>query len=603
MHTDPSRPPLGPPDTYNPAEFNPKAFPAGYSLLRYFIFKSGDSRTPDGEYAAFVTEEEYGSGSRCAKIVHGAETLSAWVSRDLEPGICCNADALSWATQPPYNLVDGLPIAEATICENLEFCNFFSGPEPSSCCGSCMPYFLALQAKAQDDAPPEVATNLNPDEESTRTAEQLQTQSWGTGLAQCIEEGTVTSENKNCSMPQATYARKLKDELPRLFSCDPKGSLQFIQSVHGNTPFDSAASRTVPALGSCADLDNQNNRCFDMYTGVPFALDMQLPYAMEQAAVVLETVYTELMLSAQKAVMVGVRMSGAMKAAIGLLPITMAILPGMCKGAEKTKLIVPQTALISYGLVVFPLLQLPMLGTVMCVMVQAGGTWKIFGAVWLFMAAQIAPFVPGLNALGPHDKPRTFKLMFKDARLPIFKAACFTASLVLLVLSALDQDVQASVNLEEVMGQASQQVLLMVKVILNFVKAKTFTVVMSADLFLVLLTQLQMYSALRPETTKKCDERMIAGLLLERTPKEAAELLQEFDDGDGIFDEAELKLMIKRVYGHTTEKLEQFEEKAQHYLEKKKGGWRRWRKEHAAGPCHRGDHAIGVRVAAGLSPI
>jgi hypothetical protein len=185
---------------------------------------------------------------------------------------------------------------------------------------------------------------------------------------------------------------------------------------------------------------------------------MQLPFAMEQAVVVMETIYDQLVLQAKNAVMVGVRLSAAMKAAIGLLPITMAILPGMAKGAEKTKMIVPQTALIGFGLVVFPLLQLPMLGTVMCIVVQAGGTWKVFGAVWLFMIAQISPFLPGLNALGPHSRSTSFKLMFKDKRLPPFKALCILGALVLVISSLLDEGVSASINVDDIMGALSTKV-------------------------------------------------------------------------------------------------------------------------------------------------
>jgi hypothetical protein len=213
-------------------------------------------------------------------------------------------------------------------------------------------------------------------------------------------------------------------------------------------------------LGSCGDLSDVAKRadCFKLFGGIPFALDMQLPFAMEQAMVMMETIYDQLVEQAKNAVMVGVRLSAAMKAAIGLLPITMAILPGMAKGAQKTKMIVPQTALIGFGLVVFPLLQLPMLGTVMCVMIQVGGTWKIFGAVWLFMAAQISPFIPGVNALGPHMRSKAFKLMFKDRRLPIVKGVFLSAALALIISTLFDEGVTASVNIDDIMGTMSSKV-------------------------------------------------------------------------------------------------------------------------------------------------
>merc|ERR1719231_1627280 len=234
-------------------------------------------------------------------------------------------------------------------------------------------------------------------------------------------------------------------------------------------------------------------------------------------------------------------------------------------------MIVPQTSLIGFGLVVFPLLQLPMLGTVMCICCQAGGTWMIFGAVWLFMIAQISPFIPGMNALGPHKVSTSFKLMFKDWRLPIFKGVCFAGALALMVLTAIDADVSVSINIDDLLGAFSQKVLLGLKVILNFVKAKTFTVVMSADLFLNLLIQLEMYEVLCKSTTKRVNDRMLAGLLLERTPAEAKDLLDEFDaNRDGVFDGDEIEAMMKKVNKRTIDNLQFFENKANDMLQKKK---------------------------------
>ena len=83
----------------------------------------------------------------------------------------------------------------------------------------------------------------------------------------------------------------------------------------------------------------------------------------------------------------------------------MAILPGMCKGAEKTKMIVPQTALVGFGLVVFPLLQLPMLGTVMCIMVQVC-LHECAPRVTLRLCASGRWYVEGLwSRVALHDRP------------------------------------------------------------------------------------------------------------------------------------------------------------------------------------------------------
>ena len=76
-----------------------------------------------------------------------------------------------------------------------------------------------------------------------------------------------------------------------------------------------------------------------------------------------------------------------------------------------------------------------------------------------------------MNALGPHKLSKSFKLvrlgrhwharfirvltlcvcavhqMFKDWRLPIFKALCLSGALALMVLTALDSEVSVSINI------------------------------------------------------------------------------------------------------------------------------------------------------------
>jgi hypothetical protein len=140
---------------------------------------------------------------------------------------------------------------------------------------------------------------------------------------------------------------------------------------------------------------------------------------------------------------------------------------------------------------------------------------------------------------------------------------------------------------------------LAVKVVLNFVKAKTFTVVMSADLFLQLLISLQMYAVLRPKITQECDQRMLSGLLLEQTPEEAKALLDEFDeDRDGHFDDGEIKAMMGKVHQKTIDNLDSYENKAKAVLNKAK----KKRDERSTGE-KQSDLAIGfAALAGGLSP-
>ena len=94
---------------------------------------------------------------------------------------------------------------------------------------------------------------------------------------------------------------------------------------------------------------------------------------------------------------------------------------------------------------------------------------------------------------------------------------------------------------------------------------------MSADLFPQLLINLQMYRLLCPATTEQCKERMVAGLLLGQTKKEAHDMLEEFDaNRDGVFDTDEIKQMSLKVNRGTIERLNATEEKAERLLTKAK---------------------------------
>jgi len=70
----------------------------------------------------------------------------------------------------------------------------------------------------------------------------------------------------------------------------------------------------------------------------------------------------------------------------------------------------------------------------------------------------LCPTAQGLNALGPHKLSKSFKLMFKDWRLPIFKGICLSGALALMVLTALDSEVSVSINIDDILGAMSQKV-------------------------------------------------------------------------------------------------------------------------------------------------
>jgi hypothetical protein len=143
----------------------------------------------------------------------------------------------------------------------------------------------------------------------------------------------------------------------------------------------------------------------------------------------MDDMYTTLEDKAAKGVQIGVRLVAAAKSTIGLLPITMAILPGLAKGAMKVKTILPQTNLIGFVLIIVPLLQLPMMATIMAVVSNIGGTWKIWVAVYLLMIAQVLPYFIGVGALGPHRSHKAFQIAHTNNLVTIVKAICMVGAL------------------------------------------------------------------------------------------------------------------------------------------------------------------------------
>jgi hypothetical protein len=234
----------------NPLDPANPTFYSGYNLLEGWIFDdnsairnvSGKIKFPLGVIPDFSNQylKSLGNGpvSRCANIYKAATDMAVWAASTdaaLPPGTCCNAallepiandDGTTTTTVQALGLVPGLLLAEHSICQNPAFCDP-SGNTVGKCCGSCLPYFLNLQAKAAGASAQATGApkDMNSDP-SEVMSEKVQAQFWEDGLAECITEGTVTEDTKQCTASQATYSQRLKDELPRMFSCDPTGSMQ-----------------------------------------------------------------------------------------------------------------------------------------------------------------------------------------------------------------------------------------------------------------------------------------------------------------------------------------------------------------------------------------
>jgi hypothetical protein len=493
----------------------------------------GDYFRQEQELGDFASEVGFGPRGRCAGMAFAADYVC---ENPTEFGFAYNAT-------PP----------ECGICGDGSFCRYDSETNTASgCCGSCL-------GKIQ------TAVGIS----SWIPTEMLATQNWNT-YAKCVEGGSVTYESKECNRYQAYVPMELN--LPRLFSCDPLGTFKYIQSVSDSAPFDSVTK--IPALGeTCGALGTpESQACFSAYSVLPLSVDFLVPYSMDQASVVLKWVYAELVDKATLAINIGVRLRAAGAAAAGMLPITIAILPGIAKGAMQAKLIVPQASLISYVLVVVPILQIPMLGAVMCVLIQAGGTWKVCGSVYFFMCAQVLPIYAASRATGPHSCPRAFKIAYKGGKIAQLKIICLLCAVGLAISALFDSGLTSAIDLKSLLGSGiSMKALKVLSILLNFIKGKTFTTVMSADLLLQLLITLEGFKLLMPERAMECREKLTAGLLLSLSPDDAAHMLAKYDaDGDGEFDEEEITEMMKEVGGDKVRRLQQFEDECVSVRQKRK---------------------------------
>merc|ERR550514_791991 len=89
---------------------------------------------------------------------------------------------------------------------------------------------------------------------------------------------------------------------------------------------------------------------------------------------------------------------------------------------------------------------------------------------------------------------------------------------------------------------------------------------MSADLILVVMIALEKYVVTEPEKMQKYRKRMVYGLLLNIDSKKANELKVLYDkDGDGNFDEGEIKAMMLDVYADEIARMKENEA----YVDKK----------------------------------
>ena len=85
--------------------------------------------------------------------------------------------------------------------------------------------------------------------------------------------------------------------------------------------------------------------------------------------------------------------------------------------------------------------------------------------------------------------------------------------------------------------------------LLNFMKGKTITTVMSADCLMRMMISLRRFDVVHEKLLGLFGKRMLAGMLASLTPEHAEELRAKYDaDGDGNFDSEEIKKMVSEVH-------------------------------------------------------
>lgn len=293
----------------------------------------------------------------------------------------------------------------------------------------------------------------------------------------------------------------------------------------------------------------------DAFLGMmPLQLDVQIPTWLEEIERVAADTHAKLLQVASDASFISLRVQSAAKTALALFPITIALLPGFSKGAKQVKKIVPPSPLVGYVLAFMPILQVPLMATVLGMLAQLIGTWGFFVAVWSIMIAQVMPVVGLFRAVGPHEDYKAFDKAKKGPR-------AFTPMRICLLLVAVGCLVKeivdffaktglaSNVGMEDIASKSSLIITTVVGFVLNFMKGKTITTVMSADCLMRMMISLRRFDVVHEKLVGLCSERMLAGMLASLTPEHANELRAKYDaDGDGNFDSEEIKKMVTEVH-------------------------------------------------------
>ena len=223
-------------------------------------------------------------------------------------------------------------------------------------------------------------------------------------------------EDAEFAKEPADDASELKSQLDTLLTCDPSTSMAVFSWMNSSVDpgtdipdFDSITD--IPALGPRCRNSSNWDKCFSLQKkAVPIMMDQKLTETMAAFENLINEGYLAALSKVTTLVNAGVRVKASGMTALGLLPITLALLPGFSKGAKKLKMIIPQSPLVGYILLIVPPLQLPMLACILCVLIQLGGTWHFWLGIYLFLLVLMLPILKAVWSVGSHENGEQFKL-------------------------------------------------------------------------------------------------------------------------------------------------------------------------------------------------
>ena len=292
---------------------------------------------------------------------------------------------------------------------------------------------------------------------------------------------------------------------------------------------------------------------------VPTALDFAIPNFFGKAQAEMKNFYILGRNKTEQLAALSVRVKATVTTLSALFPITFALLPGIAKGAKQVKRVLPESALVSCIMAVVPVLQLPLMAVIMGIITQVTGYWLFYVGVLALMVVLVSP-TPGLfHALGSHTSNGQYlaqqKVRIFCMPIIVYKLICAGVALAAFALGFLNSGLEADLGLDDVLGDATGKLLGLLGPVLNFFKGRTITTVMSSDIILRTMIALQREDVIHEDTLVEDEplvvrfrSRMVAGMIAGLTPKRAHKLMEKFDkDGDGAFDEEEIKGMIKEL--------------------------------------------------------